>query len=166
MTEKVKVSEIAAELGITSKDVLKKALDLKIEAKAANSSVTMEEADSLMKFIMSGESKTPSASVSASKSDKPEKAKSDTPSDDSAKETEKEIMEESKVEKTVSPSEQKEAVTETTKKDEKAESAKTKGIKIKITDKINRADNKIVNKKKPKVIENYKLNSKQETITP
>ena len=51
MTEKVKVSEIAAELGITSKDVLKKALDLNIEAKAANSSVTMEEADNLMKLL-------------------------------------------------------------------------------------------------------------------
>ena len=62
MIEKVKVSEIAAELGITSKDVLKKALDLEIEAKAANSSVTMEEADSLMKFIMSGDTQAPATS--------------------------------------------------------------------------------------------------------
>ena len=53
----IKVSEIAAELGITSKDVLKKALELKIEARAANSSITMMDADKLMNFIMSGKTK-------------------------------------------------------------------------------------------------------------
>ena len=59
ITEKVKVNEIAAELGITSRDVIEKALDINIELKAANSSVTMEDTDRLMKYIMSGESKVP-----------------------------------------------------------------------------------------------------------
>lgn len=55
MTEKVRVHEIAKELGITSKDIVKKALDMGIDIKSANSSVTMQEAESLMNYIMSGE---------------------------------------------------------------------------------------------------------------
>ncbi|MFA5461722.1 MAG: translation initiation factor IF-2 [Sulfurimonas sp.] len=55
MTEKVRVHEIAKELGITSKDVVKKASDMGIEIKSANSSVSMEEAEGLMNYIMSGE---------------------------------------------------------------------------------------------------------------
>ncbi|MDQ1264230.1 MAG: translation initiation factor [Campylobacterota bacterium] len=55
MTEKVRVHEIAKELGITSKDVVKKASDMGIEIKSANSSVSMEEAESLMNYIMNGE---------------------------------------------------------------------------------------------------------------
>ncbi len=56
MTEKVRVHEIAKELGIASKDVVKKALDMGVDVKSANSSVTMQEAESLMNYIMSGES--------------------------------------------------------------------------------------------------------------
>ena len=55
MTEKVRVHEIAKELGIASKDVVKKASDMGIDIKSANSSVTMQEAESLMNYIMSGE---------------------------------------------------------------------------------------------------------------
>lgn len=55
MTEKVRVHEIAKELGIASKDVVKKALDMGVDVKSANSSVTMQEAESLMNYIMSGE---------------------------------------------------------------------------------------------------------------
>ncbi len=55
MTEKVRVHEIAKELGITSKDVVKKASEMGIEIKSASSSVSMEEADSLMNYIMNGE---------------------------------------------------------------------------------------------------------------
>lgn len=55
MTEKVRVHEVAKELGITSKDVVKKASDMGLDVKSANSSVTMQEAESLMNYIMSGE---------------------------------------------------------------------------------------------------------------
>ena len=48
MIEKVRVHEIAKELGIASKDVVKKAQEMGIDAKSAQSSVSMEEADSLM----------------------------------------------------------------------------------------------------------------------
>ncbi len=66
MTEKVRVHEIAKELGITSKDIVKKALDMGIDIKSANSSVTMQEAESLMNYIMSGESaKAPKSEIKA-----------------------------------------------------------------------------------------------------
>lgn len=55
MSEKVRVHEIAKELGITSKDVVKKASDLGFDVKSANSTVSIEEAESLMNCIMSGE---------------------------------------------------------------------------------------------------------------
>src|SRR3989338_4930390 len=55
MTEKVRVHEIAKELGIASKDVVKKASEIGIEIKSASSSVSMQEAESLMNYIMSGE---------------------------------------------------------------------------------------------------------------
>ena len=55
MSEKVRVHEVAKELGITSKDVVKKAFDMGLDVKSANSSVTMQEAESLMNYIMSGE---------------------------------------------------------------------------------------------------------------
>ncbi len=58
MIEKVRVHEIAKELGIASKDVLKKAMEMGIDVKSAQSTVSMEEADGLMNFIMNGETAT------------------------------------------------------------------------------------------------------------
>ena len=52
---KVRIHEIAKELGIASRDVVKKAQELRINAKSASSHVTMQEAEELMHFIMSGE---------------------------------------------------------------------------------------------------------------
>ncbi|MDQ1244895.1 MAG: translation initiation factor, partial [Campylobacterota bacterium] len=79
MTEKVRVHEIAKELGITSKDIVKKALDMGIDIKSANSSVTMQEAESLMNYIMSGElAKAPKLEIKAdveSASDTPKEEK-------------------------------------------------------------------------------------------
>jgi len=54
MIEKVRIHEIAKELGITSRDVMKKALEINIEVKSAQSVVTMEQAESLSDFIMNG----------------------------------------------------------------------------------------------------------------
>ena len=59
MSDKVKVSEIATELGIKSKEVVDKATEMGIEVKAANSSVSMEEAEKIMNFIMNPTSFTP-----------------------------------------------------------------------------------------------------------
>jgi len=54
MTDKVSVSEIARELGIASKDVLEKAKSMGIEVKAAQSKVSMEQAEEIANFIMNG----------------------------------------------------------------------------------------------------------------
>ena len=55
MSEKVKVHEIAKELGIASKDVVIKASEMGIEVKSAQSSVTMEQAEGIANFIINGE---------------------------------------------------------------------------------------------------------------
>ncbi|MDQ7061370.1 MAG: translation initiation factor IF-2 [Sulfurimonas sp.] len=170
MAEKVKVSEIAAELGITAKDVLKKALDLNIEAKAANSSVTMEDADNLMKFIMKGETKSPEVvkpkEVQVKVKEIETEAKVETPalevkSDDSAKvqTSQKEVKTlESEVKVTVK--EETPAVT-TPKVAEK----KVSTLRTTIVPKIKRSGLKIVKKRKPKVEENYSMPTRQASVS-
>jgi len=54
MTDKVRVHEIAKELGIASKEVVDKAALMGLSVKTASSSVSMEEAEKIMNFIMSG----------------------------------------------------------------------------------------------------------------
>ena len=51
---KVRVSEIAKELGIKSKEVIEKSKNLNIELKAANSTVTDDTAQGIVQYIMSG----------------------------------------------------------------------------------------------------------------
>ena len=60
MTDKVSVSEIAKELGIASKDVLEKAKNMGIDVKAAQSKVSMEQAQEIANFIMNGGEAEPS----------------------------------------------------------------------------------------------------------
>ena len=172
MTEKVKVSEIAAELGITSKDVLKKALDLKIEAKAANSSVTMEEADSLMKFIMNGEAKAPSTPAVKKIVKKAEVAiENETPPVIPVVEESKEtVVEAPSQNNKVSPDETKEVSTskeETVAKEEapKKVEKKTSLLKTKVVPQIKRSGLKIVKKKRPKVEENFSMPTKQASVS-
>jgi len=54
MSDKVRVHEIAKELGISSKEVVDKTTAFGIEVKTASSSVSMAEAEKIMNFIMSG----------------------------------------------------------------------------------------------------------------
>jgi translation initiation factor IF-2 len=151
MTEKVKVHEIAKELGIASKDVIKKALEMDIEVKSAQSSVTMEQAEGLANFIINGEvAESPVTETKA-----PTKAKSDTPK----KETPEEITKKTETEKDT-PKEKKEEEPKP-KKDEKLEVKEEKALENKTTLKIvqparaaiKRTGLKIVKKKKPRVEE-------------
>lgn len=82
MSEKVRVHEIAKELGITSKDVVTKAQELGLEVKSASSSVSIQEAQALADFIMSGES--------APEPEKPVVKKNDAPKKDVPQESKKE----------------------------------------------------------------------------
>ena len=52
--DKVRIKEIAEELGIKSKEVVEKATDIGLVVKAANSSVTHEEAEKLMNYVLTG----------------------------------------------------------------------------------------------------------------
>jgi translation initiation factor IF-2 len=57
MEDKVRVFEIAEEAGSTSAEVIKKAADLAIVVKSAQSSVSFEEAEEIAGYIMTGKSK-------------------------------------------------------------------------------------------------------------
>jgi translation initiation factor IF-2 len=160
MIEKVKVSEIAAELGINSKDVLKKALELNIEAKAANSSVTMEEADSLMKFIMNGETQAPPTP-------KPKKIIKKTTVETStniAKETTQEI-------KKVDVTPKQDVVKATSVKEEVKTQVKEEKAPLKddspleIVTQVKKSGLKIVKKKKPKDEEKFITPAKKESVS-
>lgn len=61
MIDKVRVHEIATELGIKSKEVVDKAAEMGIEVKTASSGVSPEEAEKIMNFIMNPASFTPPA---------------------------------------------------------------------------------------------------------
>lgn len=67
MMDKVRVHEIAKELGINSKEVVDKAAAMGLSVKTASSSVSIEEAEQIMNYIMSGASVENSASKSAPK---------------------------------------------------------------------------------------------------
>ena len=54
--DKVRIHEIASELGLKSKDVLEKAKELGLKVKTPSSGVTFEEAEKLTEYIMSGAS--------------------------------------------------------------------------------------------------------------
>ncbi len=161
MTEKVSVKEIADELGIASKDVLEKAKSMGIEVKAAQSKVSMEQAEEIANYIMNGETvEAPVPEVKA-----PAKAKDDTPKEDApdkdAKKTEtkKDALEVKKEES--KPEEDKKS--EVKKEETPKEASKDGSLKVVEPKKmqIKRSGLKIVKKRKPKVEESYSAPEKQ-----
>ncbi len=56
MIDKVRIHEIAKELGVNSKEVVDKAIAMGVNVKTASSSVSMEEAEKISEFILSGAS--------------------------------------------------------------------------------------------------------------
>ena len=173
MIEKVRVHEIAKELGIASKDVVKKASDIGIEVKSAQSSVSMEEADKLMNFIMNGDAP---AQVAKPAEKTPAKAKSDT---QKVEETPKKSNEETSdvedtKEESKTTSEKVQTLNEekkTTKKVKEAAEDKSEEeesqIKTVAPEKVKRSGLKIVKKKKPKeeLQEKVELPKKQEKLS-
>lgn len=53
--DKVRITEIAKELGMKSKDVIEKAVDLGLDVKSASSSITTDDAEKLMNYVLTGE---------------------------------------------------------------------------------------------------------------
>ncbi len=187
MTDKVSVKEIADELGIASKDVLAKVKSMGIEVKAAQSKVTMEEAEKIANYIMNGAvEETPKPKITVKKQ---EKATSDTPKETTSSEEvtsveevktqEAEVtpVEEAKVD-TVVEKEQTEKVEIKTEEKAETEVAKEEPVKKAAVKKstlkvvqpsarpaIKRSGLKIVKKRKPKVEENYNLPQKQASVS-
>ena len=182
MTEKVRVHEIAKELGITSKDVVKKASDMGVDVKSANSSVTMQEAESLMNYIMSGEMEEtlkPEVKAAAKPSSDTQKEKQ-TPKKDEIKTAKQE--EDKKIVKKVQEQKNKEEISQTVEKEPKKVQIDSNNAKIK-EEKISKEQEKplkseeprkthikksglkIVKKKKPKeeekAVESYETPVKQ-----
>ncbi|WP_415398040.1 translation initiation factor IF-2 [Sulfurimonas sp. CS5] len=167
MIEKVRVHEIAKELGIASKDVLEKAKKMGLEVKSAQSVVTMEQAEGLANFIMNGEVTTESVKP-ADKT--PIKAKSDTPKQEETPEVEekpvnkkapKEVEEDSKIEIV-----KEEIAVVETKEEPKTEVVEESKSSLKVVvpvvaRQIKRTGLKIVKKKKPKIVETYSAPQKQ-----
>ena len=72
MMDKVRVHEIARELGINSKEVVDKAAAMGLNVKTASSSVSIEEAEQIMNYIMSGASTETTAPKTSAKTSSPE----------------------------------------------------------------------------------------------
>ena len=174
MTDKVSVKEIADELGIASKDVLEKAKHMGIEVKAAQSKVSMEEAESIANYIMNGEDEPEAPKPAVKKADK---AKSDTPKE-KVQEPIENMPKVEKVEEKVLPKEEDQSVEilekETTKEvttevDESAKKEETKSplkvVQPTIRPAIKKTGLKIVKKKKPKVEETFDLPQKQTSVS-
>ena len=189
MTDKVSVKEIADELGIASKDVLAKVKSMGIEVKAAQSKVTMEEAERIANYIMNSVveetpkpkiivkkqekvvSDTPNETASAEKVTPVEEVKaqeSDVNPVQESKETKvdtviekAEIKEEEKVEEKVD----KEVEKEETPKKKPARKSTLKVVQPSARPAIKRSGLKIVKKRKPKVEENYNLPKKQASVS-
>ena len=110
--DKIRISQIAKEIGKTSKEILQKAQELGFEVKTASSAVTTEQAEELYNYVLSGKSveiKTPKEETK--KSTKTEK-------------TTKTKKEESKLKKTKEDEIDKKTRTKTSIKDSKKESPK------------------------------------------
>jgi len=189
MTDKVSVKEIADELGIASKDVLAKVKSMGIEVKAAQSKVTMEEAERIANYIMNSVvEETPKPKIIVKKQ---EKVVSDTPNETASAEKVTPVEEVKAQESDVNPvQESKETKVETViekaeiKEEEKVEEKVDKEVEKEETPKkkparkstlkvvqpsarpaIKRSGLKIVKKRKPKVEENYNLPKKQASVS-
>jgi len=176
MIEKVRVHEIAKELGVASKDVLEKAKKMGLEVKSAQSVVTMEQAEGLVNYIINGES-----TKEPSKEKESPKAKSDTPKQEEAPKIEeksqdiKTSTEEIKeVVKKSEASEEDLQKVDTTKdervKDKTQIESEKNTISIKVVEpvavrQIKKTGLTIVKKRKPKQEEVYEAPKKQASVT-
>ena len=71
---KVRIHEIAKELGIKSKEVVEKATDIGLDVKSASSAIGSDEAEALMNFVLTGARPEPAESepIPAAKETQPE----------------------------------------------------------------------------------------------
>ncbi|MBA1432688.1 MAG: translation initiation factor IF-2 [Epsilonproteobacteria bacterium] len=164
MTEKVRVHEIAKELGIASKDVLEKAKKMGLEVKSAQSVVTMEQAENIANYIINGEpavvEEKPKAEQKQSKQKKSDTPKEETPVEEKEPEKEetkkapkKDSVEKeavSKKEETPAPEKEEVQAKSETPKEATKEKSNLKVVQPVARPAIKKSGLKIVKKKKPK----------------
>ena len=180
MTDKVSVKEIADELGIASKDVLEKAKSMGIEVKAAQSKVSMEQAESIANYIMNGDDEKPAPKTITKvvKKAKEEPSQEEEPQAVVTTEKEKEAKSESTpqepVKEEVKTTEEKVAEEKPSEEEKAPEVKKEVPAKPKTTLRvvqpssrpaIKKSGLKIVKKKKPKVEEVYSAPQKQVNVS-
>lgn len=157
MSDKVRVHEIAKELGINSKEVVEKAAEMGLDIKTASSSVSMNDAEQIMNFIMNGAPAPAPAQPKVIVKKIAKTEKEETPSKDenpavdekpAAKVQEKEAVSESRpLEHVETKHESKAAPT----KMEAEETEPKPAVGPKVVAPIKRSGLTIVKKKKPKV---------------
>jgi len=162
MSEKVRVHEIAKELGIDSKEVVTKAAEMGLVVKSASSSVSMEDAEKIANFIINGapapKPTTPKVTVKkAAKKEEPaaneDKAVAESSSTEKSEEKEPAVTPAAETPaKAETPATEKSA--EPVKEEKKAEPRP--GVKssiggLKTATPIKRSGLKIVKKKKPRI---------------
>ncbi len=164
MNDKVRVHEIAKELGIVSKEVVEKANAMGMSLKTASSSVSMEEAEKIMNYIMNPEAVEPKAKKVTVKKAAP-KVEADTAPEVEAKPVTEAVKVESE------PVKEAPAVSTEDKKPEEAKVEEPvtaveapKEVKvnknlaaIKVVAPKRKSGLRIVKKKKPKVEEDYSI---------
>ncbi|MDA3969402.1 translation initiation factor IF-2 [Helicobacter ibis] len=131
--DKIRISQIAKELGKTSKEILQKAQELGLEAKTASSAVSATEAEELYNYIISGKlpegkkkAKKETKEKESTKPKKEKKAKKEEVKQEKPKEEVKETKEKEKEKKPSIPA-KKEEVKETK---EKENQIKRTGLRI------------------------------------
>ena len=165
MSEKVRVHEIAKELGIDSKEVVTKATEMGLAVKSASSSVSMEDAEKIANFIINGapapKPKKPKIVVKKAAKKEEETVKSEAKAVDekpaAVAATPAKTTEAPKREKAAEPAVKEAEKTTETPKEKVAEKAETKaaapkaatGPKVVVP--IKRSGLKIVKKKKPRI---------------
>ena len=175
MTDKVSVKEIADELGIASKDVLEKAKSMGIEVKAAQSKVSMEQAEKIANYIMNADAEKPAATpvtkvVKKAKEETPkEEVQQDAPAVEEKKTETPAVTEEVSKKEEISSEEKTTEKVEEPEVAPKPEKAKPKTtlrvVQPSLRPAIKKSGLKIVKKKRPKVEEVYSAPQKQVNVS-
>ncbi len=153
--DKVRIKEIADELGIQSKEVVEKATDIGLEVKAANSSVTPEEAEKLMNYVLTGVKEEPKP-IKAKPVVKKAKAE---PKKEEVKEDKPEVKEKSAKKETPKKVE----VKASEKPSAKEMTKKVEEPKKEVSEEPKKAEPKIETKTEEKKIEDKQVEAEKET---
>lgn len=153
---KVRVHEIAKELGIKSKEVVEKAADIGLDVKSASSTVSTEDAEKLMNFVLTGEIGEPVATPAPEKA--PEEPKVEPKAPEVSATPEVEVKKEAPAKKVVKE--------EPKKEEPKAETPKAKPApKVeKVVEKVEKTTSLSKEEPKVKAKEIKEVASKEEPV--